>query len=89
MNTPVKKEAVRRLRRAAGQIQGLERMVESDKYCIDILHQSLAAKKALSSFEDFILENHLKTHAKAQLKGTKSNKAVKEIIAVYKLSKRK
>ncbi len=89
MHNTVKKEAVRRLRRAAGQIQGLERMVESDKYCIDILHQSLAAKEALSSFEDFVLENHLKTHAREQLKGKGAEKAVKEILAVYKLSKRK
>ena len=84
-----KKQAIRRLRLAAGQIRGLERMVENDKYCVDIIHQSLAVKKALSSFEDFILKNHLSTHVVEQMKSGKSSKAVDEILLIYKLSKRK
>ncbi|MEK7154191.1 MAG: metal-sensitive transcriptional regulator [Patescibacteria group bacterium] len=84
-----KRRAVRRLRLAAGQIKGLEKMVENDKYCIDIIHQSLAVKEALSSFEDFILKNHLSTHAIEQMKSGKSSKAIDEILLIYKLSKRK
>ena len=84
-----KARAVRRLRVAAGQIKGLEKMVENDKYCVDILHQTLAVKKALSSFEDFILENHLSTHVINQMKSGKSKKAVNEILSIYQLSKRK
>ncbi len=81
--------AVRRLRLAAGQIKGLEKMVEDEKYCVDIIHQSLAVKEALSSFEDFILKNHLSTHVVEQMKSGKSSKAVDEMLLIYKLSKRK
>lgn len=81
--------AIRRLRLIAGQIRGLEKMVEENKYCVDVIHQSLAAKKALSSFEDLILENHLSTHVIEQIRSGKGAKATKEILAIYKLSKKK
>ncbi len=84
-----KTRAIRRLRVVAGQIKGLEKMVENDKYCINILHQTLAVKKALSSFEDFILENHLSTHVVKQMKSGESKRAIAEILSIYQLSKRK
>ena len=89
MKPSIRKSAVNRLKRIAGQISGLERMVAADKYCIHIIHQSLAVKKALSSFEDFVLENHLATHAVEQIKSGKKTKAIQEILEIYKLSKRK
>ncbi|MBI2592720.1 MAG: metal-sensitive transcriptional regulator [Candidatus Colwellbacteria bacterium] len=87
MVTKTQGRALRRLKIIGGQIHGLQKMVEDDRYCPDIIIQSLAIKKALSSFEDFIFENHIATHAVEQIKGQKSKKAVKEIIAIYKLSK--
>lgn len=84
-----KQRAVRRLRIVAGQIRGLEKMLMEDKYCIDILHQSLAVKEALSSFEDFILKNHLSTHAVRQMRSGNATKAIHEILSIYRLSKRK
>ncbi len=84
-----KARAIRRLRVVAGQIKGLEKMVEADTYCIDILHQFLAIREALSSFEDFIFENHLYTHVVKQMKSGESKKAVNEILSIYRLSKRK
>ncbi|MBI4119199.1 MAG: metal-sensitive transcriptional regulator [Parcubacteria group bacterium] len=87
MTSSVKKQAVNRLRRVAGQIRGLEKMVGGNKYCVDILHQSLAVKQALSSFEDFILKNHLTTHVVQQIKSGKKSKAIKEIFSIYQLAK--
>jgi DNA-binding FrmR family transcriptional regulator len=48
-----------RLRRIEGQIRGLQRMVEDDKYCIDILTQVAAATKALQPVALGLLEEHL------------------------------
>ena len=48
-----------RLRRIEGQIRGLQRMVEDDKYCVDILTQVAAATKALQSVALGLLEEHL------------------------------
>lgn len=54
-----------RLRRIEGQIRGLQRMVESDKYCIDILTQVAAATRALQSVAIGLLEEHM-SHCVAQ-----------------------
>jgi CsoR family transcriptional regulator, copper-sensing transcriptional repressor len=50
-----------RLRRIEGQIRGLQRMVEQDQYCIDVLTQVSAATKALQSFALALLEEHMVT----------------------------
>jgi DNA-binding FrmR family transcriptional regulator len=50
---------VKRLRRIEGQVRGLERMVEDDKYCIDILTQVSAVTRALQSVALGLLEDHL------------------------------
>lgn len=50
---------LKRLRRIEGQVRGLQRMVEEDQYCIDILTQVAAATKALQSFSLELLDEHL------------------------------
>ena len=57
--TAEKASHLKRLRRIEGQIRGLQRMVEEDKYCIDILTQVSAATKALQSFSLELLDEHL------------------------------
>jgi DNA-binding FrmR family transcriptional regulator len=57
--TREKEEYLKRLRRIEGQVRGLQRMVEDDKYCIDILTQVSAATKALQSVALGLLEDHL------------------------------
>ncbi|PIZ76050.1 hypothetical protein COY05_02615 [Candidatus Peregrinibacteria bacterium CG_4_10_14_0_2_um_filter_38_24] len=89
MKKDIKSKAERRLKIIEGQIRGLQRMVKEEKYCIDIITQSLAVKQALSGVEDLILQNHLVTHVVDQIKSGKSEKAAKEILAIYKLSKNK
>lgn len=89
MDKALQQKAVRRLRIAEGQVKGLEKMVAEGKYCIDIINQSLAIKQALSGVEDLILENHLATHVAEQMAHHKKDQAIKEILSVYKLSKRK
>jgi len=49
---------VNRLRRIEGQVAGVARMVEGDRYCIDILTQLQAVKAALSKVEDAVLQEH-------------------------------
>lgn len=89
MKSDIKKKALRRLKILEGQVRGLQRMVEEEKYCIDILTQSSAAKEALSGIEDLILENHLSTHVLHQMQHGESKKSTKEILEIYKLAKRK
>lgn len=54
-----RQDHLRRLRRIEGQVRGLQRMVDEDKYCIDILTQVSAANRALQSFALALLEEHM------------------------------
>ena len=89
MKKAIKKKAVRRLKILEGQIRGLQKMVEKEEYCLDILQQSSAVKQALSGIEDLILENHISTHVIEQFKAGKESKSIKEILVIYKLLKKK
>ncbi|MCT9931829.1 metal-sensitive transcriptional regulator [Planotetraspora sp. A-T 1434] len=57
--TDSKQDHLTRLRRIEGQVRGLQRMVEEDKYCIDVLTQVSAANRALQSFALSLLEEHM------------------------------
>lgn len=89
MRADIKKQVQNRLKRIEGQVRGLQKMVEEEKYCVDIITQSSAIKVALSGVEDLMLENHLSTHVLHQIKGGKEDKAISEILKVYKLAQRK
>ena len=80
---------LKRLRRIEGQIRGLQRMVEEDQYCIDILTQVSAATKALQSFSLELLEEHLehcvvdaarKGGPEAQLKVREASDAIARLV---------
>jgi DNA-binding FrmR family transcriptional regulator len=83
-----KQQIVRRLKIIEGQIRGLQAMVEKDTYCIDVITQTSAAKQALSNIEDVLLEGHLGHCAVNQIKKGETEKAVTEILKVYKLKRR-
>ena len=85
MRRDIKKKVERRLKIVEGQVRGLQRMIEEEKYCIDIIHQSLAIKEALSGVEDLILKNHLSSHVIEQIKKGKGSKATEEILKIKKL----
>lgn len=88
MRKDIKSKAVRRLKIAEGQIRGLQKMVEDEKYCIDIITQASAIKEALTGIENLVLENHLSTHVVHQMKHGSEKKAVDEILKVYKLKRK-
>ena len=74
---------VRRLRRIEGQVRGIQRMVESDTYCIDVLTQVSAATKALESFALELLGEHMATCVvtAARQGGAESDEKVQEAMA--------
>lgn len=81
--TSRKDEHLKRLRRIEGQVRGLQRMIDEDQYCIDILTQVSAATSALKSFSLELLDEHLNhcvLHA-AEHGGTEAELKVKEASA--------
>jgi DNA-binding FrmR family transcriptional regulator len=83
-----KKGLLRRLKIMEGQIRGLQELIEKDTYCIDIITQTSAVKQGLSSIEDILLEGHLGHCAINQIKTGKEDKAIAEILKVYKLKRK-
>ena len=88
MKKEIKNKSLRRLKIIEGQVRGLQEMIRAEKYCIDIITQTGAVKKALSGVEDLILENHLSTHVIHQIKHGQEDQPVKEILKVYQLKRK-
>ena len=78
-----------RIKRVEGQIRGIAKMVESERYCVDILSQIKAARSALKSLEVKILEEHLNscvTKAVTSKNKKESNEMVAELLDLIKKS---
>lgn len=87
LNTKLKSRTLHRAKIIRGQLDGLIKAIDSDKYCPTLLEQSRSIERSLKSLDSFILENHLNTHVSQQMK-TKagSSKAIKELITIYTLA---
>ena len=83
-----KTKMARRLKIIEGQVRGLHEMVEKGTYCIDVITQSSAVKQGLSHFEDMLMEQHLSHCLVKQIREGKSDKAVGEVLKVYKLKRK-
>ena len=86
MTPQFQKRATNRLHIMKGQLDWLERMVNADKYCVDIIRLSLAVQKSLQSFKQVMLENHLQEHVGKDWKSTKKQKEINELIDIYFLN---
>lgn len=86
-----KTSALNRLRRIEGQVRGITRMIEEDRYCIDVLTQLQAVKAALARAESEVLRSHA-AHcvAEAIASGDEAEQRAKfdELLALYEKAKR-
>lgn len=83
-----KARLIRRLKLIEGQVRGLQRMLDEDAYCIDVITQTSAVKQGLSNIEDILLEDHLAHCVVNQIKSGKVKKAQEEILKVYQLKRK-
>jgi CsoR family transcriptional regulator, copper-sensing transcriptional repressor len=79
----IKEQAQKRINIIKGQLDGLQKMIEDDKYCVDLLNQSLAVQNSLKSLDAILFERHLKTHVADQFANT-PDKATTELVALFK-----
>lgn len=83
----LKKRAIHRAKIIRGQMDGLIKAIEKEMYCPDLLGQSLSIHRSLKSLDAFLLENHLRTHVKHQMRNKlEEEKAIKELLTIYALS---
>ena len=88
MKNNVKKETLRRLNIIKGHLGKVVKMVEEDKYCIDILQQSLAVQNALKKVDGLILDQHLHQCVSDAIKkgSSKKEKSIQELLKVFQFS---
>src|SRR3990170_1329897 len=81
---PRKPSLLKRLNRIEGQVRGVAKMVEEDRYCVDVLTQISAIQSALDALAIQLLENHTNGCVRAAIKSGNGEAAVEELMAVVK-----
>lgn len=85
VDSDTKTSNLMRLRRIEGQVRGLQKMVEEDRYCPDILMQVASVQEALKGVSRELVRNHLTHCTRRALKGTDAQaaQAIEELLAVW------
>lgn len=86
MDDETKKTVKQRLASASGHLKGIERMVDEDTYCIDVIKQVQAVQAALSKVSTLILDNHLRTCVTTAIRGDEPEereRVLEEITSVF------
>ena len=90
INEEVKENALTRLKKIEGQIRGIMKMVDQEKYCIDIINQITAAEKALDGVAKNIMKRHIESCVtEAIIQGEGQTKIDELIETVFKISNRR
>jgi DNA-binding FrmR family transcriptional regulator len=79
-------DILRRLRSVEGHIRGVERMVQDDAYCMDVLNQVLAVQRALKKVSAMVLDRHLHTCATSAIRGEdvkERERVIEEILGLF------
>jgi DNA-binding FrmR family transcriptional regulator len=89
MDDTTKKAVTQRLASAAGHLKGIERMVNEDTYCIDVIKQVQAVQAALNKVSNMMLDNHLRTCMTTAIRGDdpeERERMLQEVTSVFDMS---
>ncbi|MFO7679826.1 MAG: metal-sensitive transcriptional regulator [Chloroflexota bacterium] len=92
MDDTTKQTVTRRLASAAGHLKGIERMVNEDTYCIEVIQQIQAVQAALNKVSTLILDNHLHTCVTSAIRGDdpqERERMLQEITSVFEVTAKK
>ena len=88
MQNQTRTDVLKRLAFIEGHLQGVRRMIEDDKYCVDVLKQTYAVRRAIEKMEGLMLDNHLHTCVVEGIKGGREEQVMGELVELYELSNR-
>lgn len=86
MDDQTKAGVLRRLQSVEGHVRGIQRMVEDDKYCIDVIKQIGAVQAALSKVQEIVLDQHLHSCVTTAIRGDDAERreaVIDEILGVF------
>ena len=87
MMQDIQDNAMKRLAYIEGHLQGVKKMVEDDRYCVDILKQTHAIRKAIEKLEAVLLDGHLQTCVVDSIQKGQGEKIVAELRALYSVGR--
>ena len=82
----MKQDTLRRMKNVEGHVRGIERMLENDAYCIDVIRQIQAVQAALTKVSVSVLDDHMQTCLTNSLDGEKRDQMLREITEVYEMA---
>ncbi|NOX97164.1 MAG: metal-sensitive transcriptional regulator [Nitrospirae bacterium] len=80
INEDTKRDALERLKKIAGQVGGIERMIDKERYCIDVINQITAVKRALDQTALIIMKKHIETCVSEAIKKDNSRDKIDELL---------
>jgi DNA-binding FrmR family transcriptional regulator len=88
LDQKLKNKTLHRAKILKGQMEGLIKAIDKEEYCPMILRQSLSIQRSLKSLDQLLLENHIKSHVRHQMRESQDDKAIKELLEIYHLANR-
>ncbi len=86
MQTTTSQEALKRLNYIEGHLGGIRRMIEEDTYCVDVLKQTYAVRRAIEKLEGILLGGHLHTCVVEGVKEGRDEQVISELLELYELA---
>ena len=81
-------DALRRLSYIEGHLAGIRKMIQEDRYCVDVIKQTHAVRRAIEKLEHVLLEGHLQHCVPAGIKGDREHEVISELLDLYTLSQK-
>ena len=81
-----KQDVLKRLNYIEGHLGGIRKMIEEDKYCVDILRQTYAVRKAIEKLEELLVDGHLHSCVPEGIANGNAEKIIDELVQLYNLA---
>ena len=86
MQMTTREDALKRLNYIDGHLAGVRRMIEGEQYCVDILKQTYAVRRAIEKMESLLLDGHLRTCVVTGVREGREEQVVGELVELYELA---
>ncbi len=86
MQPKTREQALKRLNYIDGHLAGVRRMIEEEQYCVDVLKQTYAVRRAIEKMESLLLDGHLHTCVIAGVREGREEQVIGELLELYELA---
>ena len=88
MLTDVKADSLKRISYIEGHLAGVRKMVDEDRYCVDILKQTYAIRRAIQKLESQMIDGHLHTCVVSGIREGREEQVLGELVELYEIADR-